>query len=272
MRARAFYISRRDSKRSNGINPFGGLLKSTLDDFLKVDRDYLQLSRLLSKFKSIDHEKNISSCIARVAALRGTFENRNVGGGNLDPRSVILIWDTGASYGLTPFRSDFIDYVECDIPVRDVTKVNKVIGIGTTLHKFTDTDGKPVFLPCVSYHLPQTDVRLFSPQTYHQMHGGHSEVYAESIQMKLRTSTISITIEQGLTNLPVVHDSFVSEKAKRGLGPLMRSGLCRTRISVLDCFKGVDTVVSSVITQSEQTFFPCFPCVGDSLNENLSSP
>jgi hypothetical protein len=186
-----------------------------------VDRDYLQLPRLLSKFRSIDHEKNISSCIARVAALRGTFENRPVGGGKLDPRSVILIWDTGASYGLTPFCSDFIDYVECDIPVRDVTKVNKVIGIGTTLHKFTDTDGKPVFIPCVSYHLPQTDVRLFSPQTYHQMHGGYSEVYAESIQMKLCTSTISITIEQGLTNLPVVHDSFVSEKAKRGLGPLM---------------------------------------------------
>ena len=43
--------------------------------------------------------------------------------------------------------------------------------------------------------------------------------------MMLFTSTISITIEQGMTNLPVVHDSFILEKAKRGLGPLMRSGL-----------------------------------------------
>jgi hypothetical protein len=47
------------------------------------------------------------------------------------------------------------------------------------------------------------------------MHGGYPNVYAQSIQMKLRSSTISIMIEQGLTNLPVVHDSFVSEKAKR---------------------------------------------------------
>jgi hypothetical protein len=62
VRARAFFISRRNSKQSNGIEPFGGLLKSTLDDFLRVDCDYLQLTRLLSKFKSIDHEKNISSC------------------------------------------------------------------------------------------------------------------------------------------------------------------------------------------------------------------
>jgi hypothetical protein len=57
------------------------------------------------------------------------------------------------------------------------------------------------------------------------MHGGYSKVYAESIQMKLLTSTISIMIEQDLISLPVVHDSFVSEKAKHGLGPLMHSGL-----------------------------------------------
>ncbi len=144
----------------------------------------------------------------------------------MNPCSLVLIWDTGASYGSTPFCSDFIDYMECDILVWDGTRVKKVIRIGTTLHKFTGTDGKPVFLPCKSYHLPQTDVCLFSPQTYHQMHGGYSKVYAQSIQMKLRTSTIGIMIKQGLTNLPVVHDSFVSEKAKRGLGPLMRSGLC----------------------------------------------
>jgi hypothetical protein len=70
------------------------------------------------------------------------------------------------------------------------------------------------------------------------MHGGYSEVYTQSIQMKLHTSNISITIKQHLTNLPVVHDSFVSEKVKCGLGPLMHSGLCQTRIPVLDFFGG----------------------------------
>ena len=65
------------------------------------------------------------------------FENCPAGGGNLNPQSHILIWGAGASYGLTTFCSDFIDYAECDIPVQDTTKVNKVIGIGTTLHKFT---------------------------------------------------------------------------------------------------------------------------------------
>ena len=161
-------------------------------DFVK---DFLQLYRLLSTFSTVDHVKNAQSCVDRVNAHRGTYggtyENRiSFSTGLQDPKSLILIWDTGTSYGLTPFRSDFIDYVKCKIPVRDVTKVNTVIGIGTTLHKFTDINGNPVYLPCVSYHLPETDVRLLSPQTYHQMHGGYSEVHSDCICMLLKTSTI----------------------------------------------------------------------------------
>ncbi len=71
-----------------------------------------------------------------------------------DPKTLMLIRDTG----VTPFRSDFIDYVKCDIPVMDVTKVNKVIGIGTTLHKLTDTNGWCIFHVCRITYLRQTFV------------------------------------------------------------------------------------------------------------------
>ena len=53
-------------------------------------------------------------------------------------------------------------------------KANRVIGIGTTLHNFIDIKGNGLFLLCFSYHLTQTDVILFSPQTYYQMYGGNS--------------------------------------------------------------------------------------------------
>ncbi len=168
--------------------------------------------------------------------------------------------------------SDFIDYVECDIPVWDVTKVNKVIGIGTAIHKFMDINGNPVFLPCVSYHPSQTDIHLFSPQTYHQMHGGYSEVYGQSIKMKLRTSSIHIEIIRDQANLPVVHDSFVSEKAKHGPAPLFWSGMCQTGLSVLDFFGEIKGSVSSIVSTTESNCFPSFPCVGDSANTNLTSP
>ena len=80
---------------------------------------------------------------------------------HLDPKTLIMIWDTGASAGLTPFHSNFIDYIECEIDVQDITKVNKVISIGTALHSFVDTNGNDVYLPCVSYHLLLTDVPFF---------------------------------------------------------------------------------------------------------------
>jgi hypothetical protein len=116
------------------------------------------------------------------------------------------------------------------------------------------------------------DVHLFSPQTYHQIHGGYSEVYDQSIQMKLHASSIHIDIIRDQANLPVVHDSFVSEKAKHGLAPLFWSGMCQTGLSVLDFFGEIDHPVSSIVSNAESNCFAYFPCVGDAENANLTSP
>jgi hypothetical protein len=194
--AHKYFSSARLSKFGQGplsvCRPYVGLSKPTLDGFCDGHKDFLQLYRLLSTFSTVDHVKNAQSCVNHVNTLHGTYggtyENQSsFSTGLQDPKSIILIWDTGASYGLTPFRSDFIDYVKCELSVRDVTKVNTVVGIGTTLHKlFTDINGNPIYLPC--------DVCLFSPQTYHQMHGGYSEVHSNCVCMLLKTSTIEICI------------------------------------------------------------------------------
>ena len=65
---------------------------------------------------------------------------------------MMLVWYIGAPYGSTLIRSDFIDYVECNIPVKDVTKLSRVFGIGITLHKFIESNGQDIFLPFISYH------------------------------------------------------------------------------------------------------------------------
>ena len=75
-----------------------------------------------------------------------------------DHCTTVIIWDTGALFGLTQFKSYSIDYVKFDIPVKDITKVNTVVGIGTTIHKFVGVNGKYVFLSWISYHIPTTDV------------------------------------------------------------------------------------------------------------------
>ena len=51
-------------------------------------------------------------------------------------QTIVLSWYNGALFGLTPFKADFFGYVECDIPVKNVTKANKVVGIVTTIHNF----------------------------------------------------------------------------------------------------------------------------------------
>ena len=87
-----------------------------------------------------------------------------------------VVWDTGASYGLTPFRGDFINYEKCRIPVQDISKTNYVVGIGTVMWKFKTVDEKTIYLPLLCYHLESADIRLLSPQTYHQLHGGDSHL------------------------------------------------------------------------------------------------
>jgi hypothetical protein len=198
--------------------------------------------------------------------------------GHLDPRTLILIWDTGGSAGLTPFRSDFINYVECEIDIRDVTKVNKVVGIGTTIHKFVDGDGNNVYLPCVSYHLPETDVRLFSPQVYHQIYGGHSIGNGNEVVMRIWSAsghykpntTIPIPIDCEGTNLPVIRDSFVSNNMKKKLAPKFRSDLIAAGVHAsLDYFANVSmSRAASTLSRLQGVF----PCVGGPENENLSMP
>jgi hypothetical protein len=146
-----------------------------------------------------------------------------------------------------------------------------------TLHKFTDTKGFLVYLPCVSYHLPQTDVRLFSPQTYHQMNSNYSEVYGDCIKMLLHTSEIQIQIMREKHNLPVVFDSYVSPKVKKTLASSMCSGLCHTRLNAYNFFYENThynlPICAPLGITSPKHYSPfCGLCIGASENGNLSAP
>jgi hypothetical protein len=231
-------------------------------------------SALLARQRAHDyHVRQIKLALDQVVLLCGTFEMHQSAPDRLDPKTLILIWDTGASAGLTPFRSDFIDYVKCVIDVRDITKVNKVVGIGTMLHKFVDNNGNHVYLPCVSYHLPLTDVRLFSPQVYHQLHGGHSVVNGDKVVMKFHKEGAlnSIPIDRNTTNLPIVHNSVVSEKVKREHASKFRSALHATGLyAALNYFADVSVNQNLSTLSRKQGPISSFPCDGGLKNKNLS--
>ena len=67
-------------------------------------------------------ESGHSTVVNRLNVFQCSLES-NAGHCNHNSsfESTPLVWDTGASLGLTPFRADFFDYVEVNIPVKDVT-------------------------------------------------------------------------------------------------------------------------------------------------------
>ena len=102
--------------------------------------------------------------------------------------------------------------------MKDIPKTNMVIGIETTLHKFM-VDGEPIWLPCLSYHLPSAQIRLFSPQTYHTLYGGHSAVFGDRVEMFVGEHRIEVPINREMANVPMVTNSAVSAEEMANIGP-----------------------------------------------------
>ena len=64
------------------------------------------------------------SVLERLNIFSSVVENCRMVLSKPECKSAILIWDTGALFGMYLVKSDFIDYVQADIPLREVTKVN----------------------------------------------------------------------------------------------------------------------------------------------------
>eukprot|EP01082_Thalassiosira_pseudonana_P009463 g8665.t1 g8665 contig3:647373-650417(+) len=203
--------------------------------------------------------------------------NQQVWNTKLSYHKTPLVWDTGASNGLTPFKSDFLDYMEVDIPVKDISKVNRVVGIGTTMYRFVDSVGETIYIPCLSYHLPLAEIRLFSPQTYHQRFGGSSIVHGDGVTMHLNTGEeppVSVIVPiDPLSNLPVVAKCAVTETEKREIGSYLPSCLSFSDRN-FDLFGNWNVNALPCDVDAEYAHYSRImcPCVADEANVNLSGP
>ena len=98
----------------------------------------------------------------------------------------MLVWDTGASIGLTPFQCDFIDYLPLEgATVKNISKANKVLEIRTVTWKFKTRQGDKDFIPAIAYHMPECDICLISPQAYFQLHGSNTYTDDDMVTMNL---------------------------------------------------------------------------------------
>ena len=193
----------------------------------------------------------------------------------LDFKHMPIIWDTGASQGLTPFLNDFIHYEPAHIPVRDVSKVNYVTRIGTVMYKFRATNGDDIFLPGVAFHLPSAEIRLLSPQSYHQRWGGSSTVDGKIVRMTLpnKCQHPNHVLEFPLTeqsNVPTLVGVSCTKEERTKIGPWLRSALVRTVLNFdSKCCTEVDDFEYEFQTMS--TIFASVGPLGSVGNTNLSS-
>eukprot|EP00956_Cyclotella_meneghiniana_P015030 scaffold22790_cov42-Cyclotella_meneghiniana.AAC.2 len=137
---------------------YGLIPEEALNKFCADRADsFLTTTKLLHKFNNMSLFDGAKSTVQRANLFHSADNNVTNRASNITFKTCPLVWDTGASFGLTPFRGDFIDYTECSITINDIARSNQVVGVGTTLHKFKH-NGSYIFIPCLSYHLPTANI------------------------------------------------------------------------------------------------------------------
>ena len=154
--------------------------------------------------------------------------------------------------------------------------MNRVVGIGTVMYRFVATNGDVLFLPAIAYHLETAEIRLFSPQAYHQRWGGSSTIDGDEVVMHLPkqldynlTHKISIEIEKKGSNLPMIYRAACTDAQRKEIGPHFRSALATHMLNFYSPWKVVEDEIEYEFDHFRA--FMAHPCVSDDRNANLSS-
>ena len=236
---------------------------------------FFHLMKGLDPVDEMEHAANAEQLLERMNFFRAqAYEAGQSTSEGVTFESLPLVWDSGASFGLTPFRDDFIDYQKCDIPVKDIKSMNRVIGVGTVMHRFVASNGDELFLPAIAYHLETAEIRLFSPQSYHQRWGGHSTLDGEFVVMHLAKQVdaplrhdIKIPIEVKGSNLPMIYNVACSDKQREEIGPHFRSALTAHTLNFYSPWKLVEDDVEFEFNHLKAVMGSC---VTDVTNQNLT--
>ena len=164
-----------------------------------------------------DLDETVQILMARAGDFRRSYHGL-IGG---DAWTTPLIWDTGASTGLTPFRSDFCsDFQVVNMPIQAVGSTQTVTGRGTVLRRFKTRSGETRYLGSLAYYMPDADIRLESPQSVFQgLGGGFARVDGYNVEWHMPDGEIIDIPIDPRSNLPVLHDFVCSADEFEKFGP-----------------------------------------------------
>ncbi len=150
-----------------------------------------------------------------------------------------IVLDTGASFSLTPVKSDFVTSIRpCDIKsMTGITDSVRVEGIGEVEWPIRDMNGKPGLIRVQAYYIPQATIRLFSPQSYFQKHSSGSCYFDAKVTKLTQNDGSVLTFEYNReSNLPLLWPADTSLQVNERvfvMGPLGQRAL-EAKLSLLD--------------------------------------
>ena len=113
-----------------------GVTKEKYNEFCDGSNYFLRPPKLLCEFLRQDQTSSAQQAVDHLNIFKQTLDACK----DVNPvatfQTMMLAWDTDDLIGLPPFKADFVDYVKCGTPVKDVTKSNKVIGISINIQRF----------------------------------------------------------------------------------------------------------------------------------------
>jgi hypothetical protein len=121
-------------------------------------------------------------------------------------KSYEILWDTGATFSVSPFLSDFVDepkFLGKNQTLRGVQNNVVIEGVGTVDFTVWDSAGELFVIRSAAYYLPKSNRRIFSLQAF-MSENPSSYSSQRSNGIKFSTWIHSIFIpNHGSNNLPI---------------------------------------------------------------------
>jgi hypothetical protein len=104
---------------------------------------------------------------------------------------VPIVFDTGASFSLTPFLEDFVDGIEpaTEKEMNGINSSVKIEGVGWVEWTIRDVFGHVCLIRTRAYYIPESSICLFSPQQYCKEHGKGPHGYFDHEKLEFTTSS-----------------------------------------------------------------------------------
>ena len=85
---------------------------------------------------------------------------------------------------MTPYESDFVGPIQpIDVCVKGMSHKNTACGVGRVRWKMSDEFGNSAEVDVIAYYIPESEIRLFSPQQYFQQVDGGAYIVRKNDSM-----------------------------------------------------------------------------------------